>query len=213
MARFSFRAAVLAVMLVSWTYHPAHGQVRNARRAPRHDQFRPVQYTAPQYGAPQYAAPQSGRPRTLIIDGTPTGPQSMQPGLQTMQPLPSGAAAQMPAPASLVPVAQRGTGLSAAAPGYPYLNAPLYTSPQQYIPYQTGTTIITNQALAPHEMLHPHEYEAMYPPFYYKVRGSWFVWPWGVSSYDRWELQGTEVEVEYKSHISPFAGFVPPVLR
>lgn len=94
--------------------------------------------------------------------------------------------------------------------GYPYLDAPLYTSPSQRVPYQVGSTIVTNQAFAPHEMLYPHTYRALYPPYYYKVRGSWFVWPWGVESHDRWELQGTEVKVEYRSKIPLFSRFSKP---
>ncbi|GAB4148675.1 MAG: hypothetical protein Tsb009_22600 [Planctomycetaceae bacterium] len=97
--------------------------------------------------------------------------------------------------------------------GYPYLNAPLYSSPVQNVPYQMGGTMITNQAFAPHEMLHPHTYRALYPPFYYKVRGSWFVWPWGVESYDRWELQGTEVKIEYRSQIPLLSRFTRPWFR
>ncbi len=96
------------------------------------------------------------------------------------------------------------------ARGYPYLNAPMYPSPSQRVPYQVGGTMITNQAFAPHEMLHPHTYRALYPPFYYRVRGSWWVWPWGVESYDRWELQGTEVKVEYRSKSPLFFRFTRP---
>ena len=43
---------------------------------------------------------------------------------------------------------------------YPRLNAPLYPAPVQNTPSWNGATIITNQALAPHEMLYPHEYRA-----------------------------------------------------
>ncbi|MGH7128206.1 MAG: hypothetical protein ACREIV_06540, partial [Planctomycetaceae bacterium] len=71
----------------------------------------------------------------------------------------------------------------------------------------------TNQALSPHEMLHPHTYRAMYPPFYYKVKGQWIVTPWGVWSRDRWELQGTEVKVQYRDHIHPLSFFHPPVIN
>ena len=101
-------------------------------------------------------------------------------------------------------------GTYASAPGYVYLNAPLYPTPEPRVPYQTGMTLITNQALAPHELLYPHEYKALYPPYYYRVKGSWVVTPWGVWSHDRWKLQGTEVEVEYRSHYSHFSLFVPP---
>ncbi|MCH8828811.1 MAG: hypothetical protein IID45_04460 [Planctomycetes bacterium] len=96
---------------------------------------------------------------------------------------------------------------------YPYLNAPLYSSPVQNVPYQVGGTMITNQAFAPHEMLYPHTYRALYPPYYYRVRGSWIVWPWGVESYDRWKLMGTEVKVEYSSSIPFFSRFTRPLFR
>lgn len=96
---------------------------------------------------------------------------------------------------------------------YPTLNAPLYPSPVQYTPPWTGGTIITNQALAPHEMLYPHKYHAMYGPFYYKVRGSWFVTPCGVHQHEKWKLEGTQVKVKYHSHHRLFSGFHPPVSR
>jgi hypothetical protein len=104
-------------------------------------------------------------------------------------------------------------GKKRPAAGYVQLNAPLYSSPRQNIPVQTGMTIITNPAFAPHEMLHAHEYHAMYPPFYYKVRGSWIKTPWGVKSHDVWELKGTEVIVKYRSNYGWFPHFTPPKLR
>ena len=73
--------------------------------------------------------------------------------------------------------------------------------------------MIVNQALAPHEMMHAHRYRAMYPPFYYKVSGSWIVRPFGVESQDHWELQGTEVEVKYHDRIRLKSRFVPPIFR
>ncbi len=93
--------------------------------------------------------------------------------------------------------------------GYPQLNAPLYPSPTQFNPPHTGGTIITNQALAPHEMLYPHKYHAMYGPFYYRVRGSWVMTPFGMRQHENWELQGTEVKVNYRSSYAPFSGFHP----
>jgi len=98
-------------------------------------------------------------------------------------------------------------------PGYVQLDAPLYPVPRPNIPYQVGATMITNQALAPHEFLYPHTYRALYPPYYYRVRGHW----WGAfgssKAHEKWELQGTEVEVKYSSHIplkyrNPFAGLI-----
>lgn len=94
---------------------------------------------------------------------------------------------------------------------YPRLNAPLYPAPVQSTPPWNGATIVTNQAFAPHEMLYPHEYRALYPPFYYRVKGGWIVTPLGVKQNEVWRLQGTEVKVNYRAHRSPFARFfVPP---
>ena len=95
--------------------------------------------------------------------------------------------------------------------GYPYLNAGLYPCPQPNVPYQVGSTLITNQALAPHEFLYPHTYRAMYPPYYHKVNGGWVVTPFGVWSNEHWRLQGTMVKVKYRKHYAPFSMFVPPV--
>lgn len=108
------------------------------------------------------------------------------------------------------PVPARRARARRVTPGYPQLNAPLYTSPVQHVPHQVGGTLITNQAFAPHEMLYPHTYRAMYGPYYFRVNGSWMVSPWGVWSRDNWKLQGTEVEVKYRSKIPLLAGFVRP---
>lgn len=92
---------------------------------------------------------------------------------------------------------------------YPQLNTPLYPCPRQDIPVQVGGTQITNQAFAPHEMLYAHEYRGLYPPFYYRVKGSWLWTPFGVESHDKWELMGTEVKVKYRSNYSLLSGFTP----
>lgn len=94
--------------------------------------------------------------------------------------------------------------------GYPHLGAPLYPSPQQNIPPQTGGTLITSQAFAPHEMLYPHEYRSMYGPFYYRVKGNWIWTPFGMESHDKWELMGTEVKVKYRPTYSLGSLFIPP---
>lgn len=94
---------------------------------------------------------------------------------------------------------------------YPVLSAPLYPSPVQYTPPWSGGTIITNPALAPHEMLYPHKYYAMYGPFYYRVRGHWVVTPFGVRQHEKWKLEGTQVKVKYHPHIKLFSGYHPPV--
>lgn len=107
-----------------------------------------------------------------------------------------------------------GPGYAASGPGgsgYPVLNAPLYPAPVQYVPGYAGGTIITNQALAPHEMLYAHNYHAMYPPFYYRVKGCWFLTPFGVRQHENWKLEGTHVKVKYRDHYRPFSSFHPPV--
>ena len=96
---------------------------------------------------------------------------------------------------------------------YVQLDAPLNPYPVQTVPSQVGSTLITTPVLAPQEMLYPHEYRAMYPPYYYKVRGSWLWTPFGIHSKDTWKLQGTEVSVKYKSRVGLFKGFVPPTRR
>lgn len=111
--------------------------------------------------------------------------------------------AESPAPNALQPLPGQ------AIQQYPHTGAGMYPSPVPHVPHQVGGTMITNQALAPHEMLYPHRYKALYPPFYYQVKGGWYLTPWGVRSYDTWKLQGTMVKVNYKSHYAPFSGFMP----
>jgi hypothetical protein len=106
-----------------------------------------------------------------------------------------------------------GSAADVLTPGYPYLNAPMYPVPRPDIPYQVGGAVITNQALSPHEMLYPHTYQAMYPPYYYKVRGGWIVTPHGVQSHETWVLKGTEVKVKYRTRRKMFSGFKPPIIR
>lgn len=83
--------------------------------------------------------------------------------------------------------------------GYVQLHAPLYPSPRPNVPYQVGATYITNPALNPHEMLYPHRYRALYPPYYYRVNGQWRSAFGTMRRYERWELHGTEVDVQYCS--------------
>ena len=96
---------------------------------------------------------------------------------------------------------------------YPQTGASLYPSPLPNVPYQVGGTAITNQAFYPHEMLYTHKYKDLYGPYYYRVNGTWDMTPFGMWSHEDWKVEGTEVEVEYRSHISPFAGFKPPFTR
>lgn len=118
--------------------------------------------------------------------------------------------------ASLAQDAAPVPGVATVAPAgnpnvYPRLNAPLYPSPVQYTPPWTGTTVITNQALAPHEMLYPHEYNAMYGPFFYEVDGCWVVTPGGVRQSEKWKLQGTRVKVKYRSNRSLLSKFLSAI--
>lgn len=96
---------------------------------------------------------------------------------------------------------------------YPQTGAALYPCPIPGIPQQIGGTAVMNPAFHPHEMLHAHRYKAMYPPYYYKVHGGWMVTPFGVWSHEDWKLKGTQVDVKYKSHISPLSLFHPPVIH
>jgi hypothetical protein len=115
-------------------------------------------------------------------------------------------AAAGPAPQAFVPAPAPMAPVNGANPTvYPRLNAPLYPSPVQYVPAWTGSTYITNQALSPHEMLYPHKYRAMYPPFYYRVTGGWIVTPTGVKQHERWVLEGTMVKVNYNAHRNPLS--------
>ena len=102
--------------------------------------------------------------------------------------------------------------MTAPGPG-PRTGAALYPAPVPGIPHQVGGTAIPSQFLHPHEMTYAHRYKAIYPPYYYKVNGGWMVTPFGVWSKENWHLQGTQVDVKYKSHISPFAMFKTPVIR
>lgn len=108
------------------------------------------------------------------------------------------------------PATGRMAAPQSAPPQYPYLGAPLYPCPQPNIPVQVGGTMITADAFAPHEMMYSHKYKALYPPYYHRVRGSWIWTPFGMESHDKWELQGTEVNVNYRSSYSPLSLFVPP---
>ena len=118
-----------------------------------------------------------------------------------------------PVPAQFVSAGMYGP--PAAPGGQPY-GAPaggLYPAPKPGIPAEVGGTAIVNPAFHPHEMMHAHRYKAMYGPFYHKVNGHWIMTPFGIWSKENWKLQGTTVDVQYKSRISPFALFCPPIHR
>lgn len=95
--------------------------------------------------------------------------------------------------------------------GVARLDGTLYPSPRPDIPGYVGSTMITNPALDPHEMLYAHRYRGLYGPFYHKTERFWVMTPFGISKHEKRTLMGTEVRVNYKSHISPFSLFFPPV--
>lgn len=147
------------------------------------------------------------------------GPQSAGRPIATYRQAPGRIASQVQArpiyyaDESTTPSAQHPPMVAPQSYGYPQLSAPLYPSPRQDIPVQVGGTMITNPALAPHEMLYAHSYHAMYGPYYYKVKGAWIMTPFGMRSHDTWELQGTEVKVKYRDRFSILSGFVPPFVK
>jgi hypothetical protein len=78
---------------------------------------------------------------------------------------------------------------------YPPIQAPLYPSPRPDVPREVGWTLITSPALAPHEMLYPHTYRALYPPYYYCNKCGLSCIPF----FPKPCLRGTEVTVKYRS--------------
>ena len=100
---------------------------------------------------------------------------------------------------------------------YPQLRSSLYPSPRPNVPREVGWTVYTTPAFAPHEMLYPHCYRAMYPPFYYKVKwkqnNCWLLPLPGFGrsrTVEKVKLMGTQVDVKYHGAISPFTMFFPP---
>ena len=156
-------------------------------------------------------------PRKLTLPQRSFQPVAWQQN-QISQPTSVAASAAMPGVtftnASPVAVSSTTGAPVMAAPSmgqYPHTAAPMYPSPQPNIPYYVGGSAYTNQAFYPHEMLYEHKYKAMYPPYYYRTKGSWVTTPFGVWSHEDWQVKGTEVEVEYRSHISPLSLFASPI--
>lgn len=90
---------------------------------------------------------------------------------------------------------------------YAPIDAPLYPCPRPDVPQEVGRVIITSPALSPHEMLYPHRYRALYPPYYYKNCHGLSCLPFIPKPC----LKGTEVTVKYKSSYGLFSGFYAPV--
>ena len=113
-------------------------------------------------------------------------------------------------PQPMVPAVAAPQVVVGSQPGYVHLGAPLYPSPKPTVPIWAGATFIPTPALAPHEMLYPHTYRAMYPPYYHRVTGKYFWTPFGMRTHEDWELQGTLVEVKYRSHYPKLRPFHAP---
>ena len=173
--------------------------VRKAPAPPRKVVRRAPQRRAPQRRAPQRRAPQRRAPQRLVRHA----PAAAAPAPRIRQ---------VVAQAPRMPANQQPPSVPTTA-GFARLSAPLYPSPVQNIPHQVGGVVITNPALAPHEMLYEHEYRALYPPFYYRVKGWWAWTPFGVESHDKWELMGTEVRVRYKSRPSLLQRIADPFIE
>ncbi len=109
-----------------------------------------------------------------------------------------------------VPVYQTPPNVVYGAPGVSRVDGAMYPAPHGGIPAYVGQTMITNPAFDPHEMLHAHSYRGLYGPFYHKTCRHWVLTPFGICKTEKRILMGTEVRVNYKSHISPFALFWPP---
>ena len=109
------------------------------------------------------------------------------------------------------PAVQSPPAVIYGAPGMARVDAALYPSPQPGIPFHVGSTMITNPAFDPHEMLYAHRYRGLYGPFYHKTCRHWILTPFGICKSEKRILMGTEVRVNYKTHISPFALYWPPV--
>lgn len=136
---------------------------------------------------------------------------AQQPGMPGMPARPVNYMHQSPTP---IGAANAGPSYVAqpSQAGYVQLGASLYPSPRPNIPAHTGTTFITNQALAPHEMLYPHTYRALYPPYYHRVKGGYMWTPFGMRTHEKWELQGTMVQVKYRSSQPFFHRLAAPTI-
>lgn len=200
-------------------------EIRQTSAAPALPDLQPAE-SAPQPTPIQYGSQtQVVSPETHPQYFADANSQVQSYGQTAMVPADNGPFQFASSSAGIPPIIQGGGGHShhphhlinsAYLPGYDGAvgnTGPLYPSPRPGIPHGVGGTAIVHQALHPHEMLYAHRYKSMYGPFYYKVHGKWMVTPFGVWSKENWKLQGTTVDVKYKSHISPWAKFHRPVIR
>lgn len=179
-------------------------QLSNEPEAFPIDSAAPPQDVTAEYNAPQGYAPRFNRtgmmtPDTQANDVTFANPVPGRPISNAMNGM-NGAI-----PANPVP------GPYPGPVGIARIDGAMYPAPLPGIPFDVGTTMITNPALDPHEMLYAHRYRGLYGPFYHKTYRHWVMTPFGICKSEKRVLVGTEVRVNYKSHISPFSLFFPPV--
>lgn len=160
-----------------------------------------AEYNAPQGDVPQYDRTGMYMPETPANDVTFAQPVPARPTGNVMNGMNGGVGVyQTPPPAVVY-----------GAPGIARVDGAMYPSPQPGIPAYVGQTMITNPALDPHEMLYAHSYRGLYGPFYHKTQRHWVLTPFGICKTEKRTLMGTEVRVNYKSHIGWCSLFFPPV--
>ncbi len=193
MLRLAIHSTACLAVLVTFSLSTARAQFRSASRQ-NSASARQVHWTAapPRYGTVAPASYANMAPQQFAY------PAYARPIQQAASSVRTPAATGTP---MMAPNHQQGR--------YPQMNAALYPCPQYNIPYQVGATVITNQAMAPHEMLYGHKYKAMYGPFYYKVKGRRILTPFGFESHENWKLMGTEVRVKYNTRFGLFTGYFP----
>lgn len=157
-------------------------------------------YYAPQGTVPQYDTTAMQEAQAPANDVSFANPIPARPTGNVMNGLNGG-----------TPTYQTPPSVIYGAPGVARVDGALYPSPHGGIPPYVGQTMITNPAFDPHEMLYAHRYRGLYGPFYHKTCRHWILTPFGICKTEKRVLMGTEVRVNYKSHISPFALFWPPV--
>jgi len=183
MSRFVIRMALFAGVVSVTAAVPAYGQAGRVRISDAPSRRSVIRAQSPQ---PAYFS----QPKKIIIN----------PDQRNGPPKPMNA--PQGRPVSRIP----------AQDGYVRLGAPMNPVPRPDIPYQVGSTFSTNQAFSPHEMLYPHSYRAMYPPYFYQVRGQWYSILGHMTNHEFWELKGTQVDVDYCSRIPLMSRFQNPIL-
>lgn len=192
-------------------------EIRQVSNRPEKPLLQPAEQ-APQPTPVQYGTPQFTQSQDLTHSAGPTQQYPAVPVGLHSYPSPIFVSGAMPHSGGYVQPPATNAPMQQMAPafGMPYsgtAGGALYPAPRPGIPGYVGGTSIPNPAFHPHELMYTHRYKALYGPYYHQVKGCWMLTPFGVWSKERWKLRGTQVDVKYKNHISPFALFSPPVIR